>query len=90
MFYPRVLLSAAARSAQRPLMTRMAAPAVFSRLYASLSKDTIESRILEILRGFEKVDANKVNGYTCIFIYLDTNFSYNRWQLNPTLSRISA
>lgn len=78
MFYPRVLLSAAARSAQRPLMTRMAAPAVFSRLYASLSKDTIESRILEILRGFEKVDANKVNGYTCIFIYLDTNFSYNR------------
>ncbi|CEG71658.1 Putative Acyl carrier protein [Rhizopus microsporus] len=60
MFYPRVLLSAAARSAQRPLMTRMAAPAVFSRLYASLPKDTIESRILEILRGFEKVDANKV------------------------------
>ncbi|KAG1444728.1 hypothetical protein G6F56_010176 [Rhizopus delemar] len=57
VFYPRVIFSAASRSAQRSLTTRMVAPAVFSRMYASIPRETVESRILNIVKNFEKVSA---------------------------------
>ncbi|EIE87514.1 hypothetical protein G6F46_000559 [Rhizopus delemar] len=60
VFYPRVILSAASRSAQRPLMTRMVAPALMSRMYASAHGETVESRTLNILKGFDKVNPEKV------------------------------
>ncbi|KAG0940765.1 hypothetical protein G6F57_014511 [Rhizopus arrhizus] len=59
VFYPRVILSAASKSAQRPLMTRIAMPAIMSRMYGS-SSESVESRIVNILKGFDKVDPNKV------------------------------
>lgn len=60
VFYPRVIFSAASRSAQRSLTTRMVAPAVFSRMYASIPRETVESRILNIVKNFEKVDSKAV------------------------------
>ncbi|CAO3691983.1 unnamed protein product [Rhizopus stolonifer] len=61
VFYPRVIFSAASRSAQRSLTTRMVAPAVFSRMYASIPRETVETRILDVVKGFEKVDPNAVS-----------------------------
>lgn len=66
VFYPRVILSAASRSAQRPLMTRMVAPALMSRMYASAHGETVESRILNILKGFDKVNPEKVTHHLTI------------------------
>lgn len=67
MFRPTVLLNAAARAASlRPAVpvSRVVAPAAFTRLYSAgsgLSQADIEARVLEILKGFDKVDPNKVN-----------------------------
>ncbi|KAI9279776.1 acyl carrier protein-like protein [Sporodiniella umbellata] len=60
MFYPRVFLTAAARSAQRPLASRVVMPSLMTRMYASASGETVESRILDIVKGFDKVDPTKV------------------------------
>lgn len=64
MFRPTVLFNAAAKAAtMRPAMSvsRIASP-VACRFYSSggLSQSDIEVRVLDILRGFDKVDANKV------------------------------
>ncbi|KAI9136592.1 acyl carrier protein-like protein [Paraphysoderma sedebokerense] len=45
-------------------LSRTAAPAVFTRLFASaagLSRTDVETRILDLLKGFDKVDAGKVS-----------------------------
>jgi NADH dehydrogenase (ubiquinone) 1 alpha/beta subcomplex 1 len=63
MFRPTALLNAASKAATYRTMvpaTRMA-PAAY-RFYSSagLSQADIETRVLDILRGFDKVDTNKV------------------------------
>lgn len=63
---PTVILSAAARASVARPMTRMAAPAMFSRMYASLPRDDVQTRVLDVVKGFEKVDASKVK-YTWSF-----------------------
>ncbi|CAO3638832.1 unnamed protein product [Cunninghamella blakesleeana] len=57
MFRPTILLNAAAKAS-----VYRAAPA-FTRYYsaAALSKSDIESRVLDILKGFEKVDEKKLS-----------------------------
>jgi NADH dehydrogenase (ubiquinone) 1 alpha/beta subcomplex 1 len=64
MFRPTALLNAASKAAAFRTTTRsgMMAPAAL-RFYSSagLSQADIEVRVLDILRGFDKVDANKVN-----------------------------
>lgn len=62
-FRPNVILTAASRVAatQRPsLMTRVAAPAMFTRLYASLPREDVQTRVLEVVKSFDKVDGSKV------------------------------
>ncbi|KAI9274605.1 acyl carrier protein-like protein [Phascolomyces articulosus] len=62
MFRPTVLLNAASRvAAVRAPVARVAAPAVFTRLYSAGHSADIESRILDILRGFDKIDESKVS-----------------------------
>lgn len=63
MFRPTALLNAASKAATYRTMvpaSRMA-PAAY-RFYSSagLSQADIETRVLDILRGFDKVDTNKV------------------------------
>ncbi|CAO3701902.1 unnamed protein product [Rhizopus stolonifer] len=41
-------------------MTRMVAPTLMTRMYASASHETVESRILDILKGFDKVNPENV------------------------------
>ncbi|SAM02038.1 hypothetical protein [Absidia glauca] len=62
MFRPTLLLNAASKAT-----LHRSAPA-FSRFYSAgaLSQADIESRVLEILKGFDKVDQSKVS--------LDANF----------------
>jgi NADH dehydrogenase (ubiquinone) 1 alpha/beta subcomplex 1 len=57
---PNVILSAAARVTVARPVTRMAAPAMFSRMYASLPKEDVQTRVLDVVKGFEKVDPSKV------------------------------
>ncbi|RUS23137.1 acyl carrier protein-like protein [Endogone sp. FLAS-F59071] len=69
MFRPAALNSifkiasrAAAYQAPRPVIR--IAPAIFTRLYsasAGLSRSDIESRVLDILKGFDKVEPSKVS-----------------------------
>lgn len=61
MFRPTALLNAASKAAAFRSMTPRVAP-VASRFYSSagLAQADIETRVLDILRGFDKVDANKV------------------------------
>ncbi|KAI8978524.1 acyl carrier protein-like protein [Pilobolus umbonatus] len=61
-FRPTVLLSAATRAAtvQRSAVVRNAFPVIMSRFYASLPKQDVESRVLEVVKSFEKVDPTKV------------------------------
>lgn len=54
---PTVLLNAASRVSA----TRMAAPALFSRMYATLPKEDVQTRVLDVVKGFDKVDASKVS-----------------------------
>ncbi|KAI8888107.1 acyl carrier protein [Backusella circina FSU 941] len=54
---PTVLLTAAARAAQRPTM--MMAPAAI-RMYATLPRDDVQTRVLNVVKGFDKVDVSKV------------------------------
>ncbi|OBZ88585.1 Acyl carrier protein 2, mitochondrial [Choanephora cucurbitarum] len=56
---PNAILSAASRAAATQ-RTRVVAPAVFSRMYASLPKEDVQSRVLDVVKSFEKVDAAKV------------------------------
>lgn len=60
MFRPTALLNAASKAATFRMAPR-AAP-VACRFYSSagLGQADIETRVLDILRGFDKVDANKV------------------------------
>ncbi|CAO3635956.1 unnamed protein product [Mucor hiemalis] len=63
MFRPNALLNAASKAAAFRTMTpasRMA-PAAY-RFYSAggLSQGDIETRVLDILRGFDKVNANKI------------------------------
>ena len=60
---PNAILSAASRAAATQ-RTRVVAPAVFSRMYASLPKEDVQSRVLDVVKSFEKVDAAKVNKTT--------------------------
>lgn len=62
MFRPNVILATASRvgAAQRFNMTRVAAPAVFSRMYASLPKEDVQTRVIEVVKSFDKVDGSKV------------------------------
>ncbi|RUS33278.1 acyl carrier protein-like protein [Jimgerdemannia flammicorona] len=49
---------------QPPRSVARIAPAIFTRLYSastSLSRSDIESRVLDILKGFDKVDPAKVS-----------------------------
>ncbi|KAI8090904.1 acyl carrier protein-like protein [Gilbertella persicaria] len=55
---PTAILSAASRAAA--VQRRVVAPAVFSRMYASLPKEDVQSRVLDVVKSFEKVDAVKV------------------------------
>ncbi|ORZ23038.1 acyl carrier protein-like protein [Absidia repens] len=63
MFRPTLLINAASKAA----LYRTAAPS-FSRFYSAgaLSQADIESRVLDILKGFDKIDQSKVA--------LDANF----------------
>lgn len=64
MFRPTVIFNAASRAAAvRAPVSRIVAPAALTRFYsaaAGLSQADIESRVLDILRGFDKVDGKKV------------------------------
>ncbi|KAI7851083.1 acyl carrier protein-like protein [Circinella umbellata] len=61
MFRPTVLFNAASRvAAVRAPVSRTVAPAVFTRLY-SAGHASVESRVLDILRGFDKIDESKVS-----------------------------
>ncbi|KAI7902103.1 acyl carrier protein-like protein [Cokeromyces recurvatus] len=59
---PNVILSAASRAAttQRPSVVRLATPAIFSRMYASLPKEDVQTRVMEVVKSFDKVDPSKV------------------------------
>ncbi|ORY89206.1 acyl carrier protein-like protein [Syncephalastrum racemosum] len=68
-FRPAIILNAASRAAAAGTTRRavvnasgaLAAPTIFSRLYSSgLSPETIETRVLDIVKGFDKVDGSKV------------------------------
>lgn len=68
-FRPAILLNAASQAAATGATRRAvlntssarAVPVIFSRLYTSgLSSETIETRVLDIVKGFDKVDASKV------------------------------
>lgn len=63
MFRPTALLNAASKAAAYRSIapTSRIAPVAY-RFYSSagLSQADIETRVLDILRGFDKVDANKV------------------------------
>lgn len=84
---PSVLLSAASRAAQRPaMMTRMVAPSAI-RMYASLPRDDVQSRVLNVVKGFDKVDVSKVNSFVYIVLYMTLNEEY-RLHLKPALLRI--
>lgn len=99
-FRPAVLLNAASRAASVSAVSRQAAfratPAVLTRLYTTggVPRENVESRVLDIVKGFDKVDASKVNDihdiiygwgiwtYSCmIYIY--------RLPTLPTLSTTS-
>jgi NADH dehydrogenase (ubiquinone) 1 alpha/beta subcomplex 1 len=63
MFRPTALLNAASKAAafrSMPAASRMAPVAYRFYSSAGLSQSDIEVRVLDILRGFDKVDANKV------------------------------
>lgn len=59
---PNVILSAASRAAttQRTTMVRMAAPSMF-RMYATLPREDVQTRVLDVVKSFDKVDGGKVN-----------------------------
>lgn len=63
MFRPNVVLAAASKvgSVQRSHIARIGVPAVFSRLYASLPREDVQTRVIEIVKSFDKVDSSKVN-----------------------------
>ncbi|KAI8646206.1 acyl carrier protein-like protein [Parasitella parasitica] len=58
---PNVILNAASRAAsiQRPAMVRMATPSMF-RMYATLPREDVQSRVLDVVKSFDKVDGGKV------------------------------
>ncbi|KAI8973186.1 acyl carrier protein-like protein [Mycotypha africana] len=57
---PNVILNATAKAAvARNSFARMATPAMFSRMY-SVPRDDVQSRVLEVVKGFDKVDPTKV------------------------------
>lgn len=65
MFRPTALLNAASKAAafrSMPVANSRIAPVAY-RFYSSagLSQSDVEARVLDILRGFDKVDAKKVN-----------------------------
>ncbi|KAI7874558.1 acyl carrier protein [Lichtheimia hyalospora FSU 10163] len=65
-FRPAVLLNAASRAASVSTVSRQAAfratPAVLTRLYTTggVPRENVESRVVDIVKGFDKVDASKV------------------------------
>lgn len=61
MFRPAVLLNAASKAASFKATTTRFAPVAY-RFYSSagLNKSDIETRVLDVLRGFDKVEENKV------------------------------
>ncbi|KAI7906170.1 acyl carrier protein-like protein [Cokeromyces recurvatus] len=66
MFRPTVLLKAANRAATFRVInttTQRIAPISLARFYSSgaLSHADIETRVLDVLRGFDKVDSNKIS-----------------------------
>lgn len=59
---PNVILNAASRVAttQRTNMVRMATPSML-RMYATLPREDVQSRVLDVVKSFDKVDGSKVN-----------------------------
>lgn len=66
---PNAILSAATRvaSTQRTRMVVAAPSVMFSRMYASLPKEDVQTRVLDVVKSFDKVDANKVE-YFCVYM----------------------
>lgn len=58
MFRPNALLNAASKAASFRVIAPRMAP-IATRFYSAGHGD-IESRVLDVLRGFDKVDPNKV------------------------------
>ncbi|CAO0798655.1 NADH dehydrogenase 1, alpha/beta subcomplex subunit 1 NDUFAB1/ACP [Mucor lusitanicus] len=58
---PNVILNAASRVAttQRTNMVRMATPSML-RMYATLPREDVQSRVLDVVKSFDKVDGSKV------------------------------
>ncbi|KAI9482693.1 MAG: acyl carrier protein-like protein [Benjaminiella poitrasii] len=66
MFRPTILLKAANKAATYRVITtsQSMSPIVLSRFYSSgggLSHADIETRVLDVLRGFDKVDSSKIS-----------------------------
>ncbi|KAI7851421.1 acyl carrier protein-like protein [Circinella umbellata] len=65
MLRPTALFNAASRAATysvRQQTAVRAVPAVFARLYTTgLTRENVETRVLDIVKGFDKVDSSKVN-----------------------------
>ena len=64
MLRPTALFNAASRAATysvRQQTAVRAAPAVFARFYTTgLTRENVETRVLDVVKGFEKVDSSKV------------------------------
>jgi hypothetical protein len=56
-------------------------------MYASLPRDDVQSRVLNVVKGFDKVDVSKVNSFVYIVLYMTLNEEY-RLHLKPALLRI--
>jgi NADH dehydrogenase (ubiquinone) 1 alpha/beta subcomplex 1 len=73
MSFARLAIRSVTRS--RPVLAVFARQTLAFRNYsaaAELSKETIQSRVLNVLKGFEKVDAAKAR----IIYSLNGNYSY--------------
>jgi hypothetical protein len=57
-------------------------------MYASLPRDDVQSRVLNVVKGFDKVDVSKVNGFVYIVLYMTLNEEVYRLHLKPALLRI--
>lgn len=91
-FRPAVLLNAASRAASVSTVSRQAAfratPAVLTRLYTTggVPRENVESRVLDIVKGFDKVDASKVRIELGKKSSREDLYNMDRLPMPPTLS----
>lgn len=91
-FRPAVLLNAASRAASVSTVSRQAAfratPAVLTRLYTTggVPRENVESRVLDIVKGFDKVDASKVRIQEMEKKQRGLIYNMDRLPMPPTLS----